>query len=131
VESGVDSEPARGQAVLLFTADGTEVARAQKRHDVVVPVGMEVEAETCEAQVSRQRLGVDAALSQVEHVGAVADRSGLRVDDLVHSNRRAEGPAQMKEPDLKADIRSDPEGSLRTKADRLVSIPLELSEGVR
>ena len=113
---------------LVFAA---EVAGAEKSDDVVVPVGVEVDTEATEAQVSAQQPGVDAALAKVEHGGVVADGSSLRVYDLVDLNRRVEAAAQMKEPDLKADIRSAPEASLRTKADRLVSIPVQFGQNVR
>src|SRR4029450_6767414 len=127
----IEGEPARGQAILLLAADGAEVARAEKSGDVAVPVRVEIHAKAREAELPGQRPRADAALAQVEHRGVVADRPGLPVDDLVHLDRAREGAAQMKEPDLKVEVLSEPERTVATKPDGLVSIVVQLGQDPR
>ena len=94
----VDGQPARRQAVLPLAAHRAKVARALECRDVVLPVGVEVDAESRRSRDPwAVRDGLQAALAVVEHLGVVGELLRHAVDHLVHAHRRVGVHAEVEE----------------------------------
>ncbi len=91
----------RREPVLLRRADRAKVARALKRHDVVVPIRGERGLKTGEPQIGGQLLRGNSAAAIIEQPGIVGQLPRHPFADFKNLDRRLVKQAEVEEADAK------------------------------
>ncbi len=118
----VDREATRRGPVALALAQGTKIAGAEKRNQLVLVSGRarhdierKVNAKPCKTELAKLR-PVELVLAVVERGRVEGDLADLLAHDLVDPNRLIEDAAQMKELNLERQLLRAPQRLRRIEA---------------